>query len=221
LSPDPAEYGDIFAMPHRIFPALVLLIVLGACVPGGTYQVAPVSLSLTATSQRSVVAAVTDQRPYVLSGEQSASFLGTERGNWGGEKKISTESGRDLAEVIDDAVVQALASRGIAASALLPVADAAVTDTLSAFKAQGADRLLVVEIHDWRTDINTRIVLRWRLEALVYDQSGNVLARTDSQGVSPVGRTTLTSDNATVAIDELSGKLSTLLNERVITEALR
>ena len=208
-------------MTHRILPALALLSALGACVPGGTYELAPVSLSLTAISQQTVVAVVTDQRPYVLSGEQPGKFLGTERGEWGGEKKITTESGRDLADDLNDAVVQALVNRGIAASALNPVADAAATDTLTAFRVQGADRLLVVEIQDWRTDINTRVKLSWRLEAIVYDRSGTILARTGSQGVSPVARTKLTSKYATVATDELSSKLSTLLNERVITEALR
>lgn len=208
-------------MNHRILPALGLVLALGACLPGGTYELAPVNLSLTATSQQTVVATVTDQRPYVLSGKQSRRFLGTERGDWGGTKNISTKSGRDLVDDLNDAVVQALANQGITASALQPVKDAAATDTLTAFRAQGADRLLVVELQDWRTDIYTRVDLSWRIEAIVYDRSGNMLARTTSQGTAPVARTNLTSNNATVATDELSSKLSNLLNERVITEALR
>jgi len=208
-------------MIHRILPALALLIAFGACSPSGTYELAPVTLSLTATSQQTVAAAVIDQRPYVLNGDRSPSFLGTERGNWGGEKEISTESGRDLADDVNDAVVRALTNRGIAASALQPLKRGGEPETLAAFQAQGADRLLVVDIQDWRTDVYTRIKLSWRLEALVYDRSGNVLARTSSQGANPVAGTDLTAQYAAITTAELSSKLSNLLNERVITEALR
>lgn len=208
-------------MNHRILPAFALLLAVGACLPGGSYELAPVSLSLTATSQQTVVAAVIDTRPYVLSGEHSRSFMGTERANWGGEKEMSTQSGRDLADELNDAVVQALVNRGVAASALQPVKGVAATDPLSAFQAQGADRLLVVELQDWRTDIYTRVKLSWRLEAIVYDRSGAVLARTNSQGTSPVARTDLKADYSNIAVEELSAKLSNLLNERVITDALR
>ena len=208
-------------MNHRILPSLAVLIALGACIPGGTYELTPVSLSLTATSQQTVVATVIDQRPYVLNGEKSRKFLGTERGTWGGEKKISTESGRPLADELSDAVVQALANRGIAAGALQPVKDSGATDTLTALRAQGADRLLVVELQDWRTDVHTRVKLSWRLEAIVYDRTGEVLARTTSQGANPVANTDLTAKYSNIATAELSSKLSNLLNARVITEALR
>lgn len=208
-------------MIYRILPAIALLIALGACRPSGTYELAPVSLSLTATSQQTVAATVLDRRPYVLSGEEASDFLGTERGNWGGEKVMSTQSGRGLAEDLNDTLVQALENRGIAASGLQTVEGAEDADALARFRAQGADRLLVVEIQDWRTDIYTRVKLRWRLEAIVFDRSGTMLARTGSQGAAPVARTNLKADYTAVAIEELSAKLSDLLNERVITQALR
>jgi hypothetical protein len=214
-------------MTHRSLPALALLpvlallITLGACVPGGTYEFAPVSLSLTATSQKTVAVAVTDRRPYVLNGEQSRNFMGTERGNWGGEKKMATQSGRDLADEINEAVVGALTNRGIAASALQPAKGTDEAATLAAFQAQGADRLLVVELQDWRTDVYTRVKLNWRLAAIVYDRAGNTLAHNSSQGANPVANTDLTAKYSVIATSELSSKLSDLLNERVITEALR
>jgi hypothetical protein len=221
LSPGDPELGDFSDMIQRFFPAVALLIVLGSCGPSGTYEIAPVSLSLTATSQQTVAAAVIDQRPYVLNGDESPNFLGTERGNWGGEKTMSTESGRDLADDLTDAVVRALADRGIAASALQPVKGIGEPETLAAFRAQGADRLLVVAIQDWRTDVYTRVKLSWRLEASVHDRAGNLLAQTTSQGATPVASSDLTAKYAPIAVGELSRKLSDLLNERVITEALR
>ena len=205
-------------MKYRILAALAMLFALGACLPGGTYELSPVYLPLTATTQNTVAAAVIDRRPYVLSGKESSSFLGTERANWGGEKKITTGSGRGLAEDLVDALVKALADRQIVASALQPVKG---VDELAAFQAQGADRLLVVEIEDWRTDVYTRVKLSWRLEAIVYDRAGNTLAHSSSQGAYPIASTNLTANYSVIAVDELSKKLSDLLNERVITEASR
>ena len=205
-------------MKYRILPALAMLFALGACLPGGTYELSPVYLPLTATTQNTVAAAVIDRRPYVLNGEESSSFLGTERANWGGEKKITTGSGRGLAEDLVDALVKALANRQIVASALQTVKG---VDELAAFQAQGADRLLVVEIEDWRTDVYTRVKLSWRLEAIVYDRAGNTLAHNSSQGANPIASTNLTANYSVIAVEELSKKFSDLLNERVITEALR
>ncbi|HUS55637.1 MAG TPA: hypothetical protein VMY41_16735 [Thermohalobaculum sp.] len=208
-------------MKHRILPALAMLFALGACLPGGTYELSPVFLPLTATTQQTVVAAVIDRRPYVLDGDESPSFLGTERANWGGEKKIKTSSGRSLAEDLSDAVVEALRNRGVAASTPQSIKGADTTDMLAAFQAQGADRLLIVEIEDWRTDVYTRVKLSWRLEAIVYDRAGNALAHSSSQGANPIASTNLKADYSVIAVEELSKQLSNLLNERVITQALR
>jgi len=208
-------------VPRKLL-VLALLIVLGACRhDDGTYELVPVSLSLTATSQQTVTAAVIDRRPYVLNGDESPSFLGTERANWGGTKDIKTGSGRSLADEVGDAVVRALENQGVAASALQPAKGADAAEMLALFQAQGADRLLMVELQDWRTDVYTRVKLRWRLEAIVYDRSGDVLGRSDSQGFAPVSRTDLKGQYAILAADELSEKLSNLLNERTITDALR
>ena len=79
----------------------------------------------------------------------------------------------------------------------------------------------LVEIEDWRTDIYTRITLQWRLSATVYDRAGNSLGSAFTQGKSPVARTSVTGEYNKLATDQLSEKLSRLLNERQITDALK
>jgi hypothetical protein len=178
-------------------------------------------LSLTATTQQTVVAAAIDQRPYVLNGDESPKFLGTERAKWGGTKNINTASGRGLAEEIGDAVVNALTIRGVTTSALQPTKGVDMAEMLAIFQGLGADRLLVVELQDWRTDVYTGVRLKWRLEAIVYDRAGNILGRSASQGTNPISRTNLQAEYTNIVVHELSNKLSILLNERTITDALR
>lgn len=207
-------------MTYRMLPALVLLILLGACKPTGTYQLDPVSLPLTATTEKAVATAVIDRRPYVLDGDESPGFLGTERGNWGGQKIIKTESGRALADELNDAVLEAMANRGIAAGPV-PVVKDVKGGPLEAFRSQPSDRLLLVEIRDWRTDVYTRIRLRWSLEASVYDGDGNLLAKRATQGRVSLAGSNMKAEYASLATDELSAKLTNLLNKRAITDALR
>ena len=94
-------------------------------------------------------------------------------------------------------------------------------DALAGFQSESAERLLLVEVEDWRTDIYTRITLSWRLRATVFDRTGKILAAANSQGKEPVSRTSVTGEYNDVAVSKLSEKLTWLLNERQITEALR
>ena len=209
-------------MAYRKLLVLALLVALGACrLDDGAYELIPVSLSLTATTQQTVVAAAIELRPYVLNGKESPKFLGTERAKWGGAKNIKTESGLGLAEEIGNAVVNALTRQGVTASALQPAKGADMSEILAFFQTQNAGRLLMVELHDWRTDVHTRVKLKWRLEAIVYDRAGNILGRSASQGNNPISRTNLRAEYTNIVIHELSNKLTNLLNERAITDALR
>jgi len=208
-------------MLHRFLPALALLFAFGACQQGFDYEFAAVDPALTVSSGRTISASVIDQRPYVVNGKESPRFVGTERGRYNNTIDVHTASGRPLAEELTDAVVRALERRGIAASAL-PLPKGTPEDVaLTAFRAQGTERLLAVQMHEWRTKAYTRVTSRWHMEAIVYDRSGGILARRATQGYQPVGATDVTGDGSEIAIREVTRKLSELLNERVITAALK
>jgi len=206
----------------RLLPPLALLLALGGCLQGGgTYEFATVDLTLTVSSGRTVSTSVIDHRSYVINGKKSPRFVGTSQGRAGGSADIRTGSGRPLAEDLTDAVVRALDRRGIAVSAMPLPKGSSEEAGLTAFRTQGTERLLVVRMLDWKTIALSRVTLSWNLEALVYDSAGNVLARQATRGIETVGVTSLGRDSADIAIREMSQKLSQLLNDPVITGALR
>jgi len=209
-------------MLYRFFPVLALLFALGACQQGFDYDFAAVDPALTVSSGRTISASVIDQRPYVVNGEESPRFVGTERGRYNNTVDVRTASGRPLAEELTDAVVRALERRGIAASALLLPEGTPEDVALTAFQAQGTERLLAVQMYEWRTKAYTRVTSRWHMEAIVYDRSGSILARRATQGYQPVGMADLNSSKGSgdIAIREVTRKLSELLNEPAITTAL-
>lgn len=217
-------------MVHRIIPALVLPLVLAACLSNGpigpipgkvTHDIAGVHPVLTASGALPTAVTVIDRRPYVLAGKESPKFVGTERGNWSQTVDITTESGRGLAEDLTDVIARALSRGGVTATALPQPENATEDAVVAAFPTQGAQRLLVVRILEWRTDSYTRLIMKWRLEAAVYDRGGTALGRSSVAGHAPIGATTASEDANMITQRELSRQLSNLLGDPAITRALR
>ena len=217
-------------MVHRFLPALALSLLLAGCMPSGPigplgggsrHDIAAVQVALSLSSQQRVTVSVIDDRPEVVSGGKSDQFVGTERGQWAQTNDIKTLSGRGLADDLTDVVVKALASSGVGAVALPQRRGTPAAESVAAFQTQGTDRLLEVRVLGWRTDSYTRVHLEWRIEAAVYDRSGAMLGRSSSSGKAPVGTTVSAEDGNAITIRELSRKLTNVLNEPRITDALK
>jgi hypothetical protein len=217
-------------MVHRFLPALAVSLLLAGCLPAGQlgplgggskHDVGAIQVPITVTSSQRVTVSVIDDRPYVVNGDESEQFIGTERGQWAQTKKTKTQSGRPLAEDLTDSIVKALADAGVSATPAPLRRGTPSAEAVSAFQAQGTDRLLEVRLADWRTDSYTRVHLQWRLEAAVYDRTGAMMGRSSTGGKSPVGTTSANEDANTITIRELSSKLTNLLNEPRITGALK
>jgi hypothetical protein len=217
-------------MVHRFLPALALPLALAACLSGGpigpiagasNHDVLGVRMALPADGAQTVAVTVIDQRPYVLAGKESPKFLGTERGNWSQTVNITTKSGNGLGEDLAAVIAGAL-TRGGAEAAALPLPRGTAEDAaLAAFRTQGAERLLAVRILEWRTDSYTRVTMKWRLEAAVYDRGGATLGRSSIGGNTPVGDTTAGEDANMITQRELSRQLANLLGDPAISRALR
>jgi len=220
-------------MIQRILAALVLALPLLGCdssdkslrsgifAISGTYDTTPLTVAMTARTDRAVAVAVSDLRPYVIDGGEPEAFLGTERGTWGGEKPMLTASDEPVARVIASAVADGLRRRGTEV-VLLPLKPGATdADALAALQAQGGERLLLVRMGEWRTDVYTRVQLKWHLEAAVYGRDGIPLAQRRSLGEAPVANTRLETDYGPMAMNELSQRLTNLLSDPAIGDALK
>lgn len=217
-------------MVHRYLAAFALLIALAGCktnesfsslVDNRSYDIAGADVTLAATVTGRLAVAAIDERADVLEGGESRSFLGTERGKWSQEVNVKTASGRGFAEDLTDLVAGALA-RGGADATPLPLAEkAGEAEALAAFQAQGADRLLLVRIEDWRSEAFVRMTLRWRLTASVHDRSGAVLASNTASGSGPVGSVGAQDTGERISQRELARDLANLLGDPRITRALR
>ena len=219
-------------MLQRLLPALLLLVGLGACGAGGAidaalegtfggrYDYSALEVPLAVTPTRSVAVTVIDQRPYVVNGDESPAYVGTEYGRYRDIVEVETASDRPLAAVLTDALARALERRGPGATGVTLAQGTGEAEALAALAATGADRLLVVRMHEWQTNATVRVTARWHFEATVHDRSGQQLGRRARQGRETIGTTRVQEETGALAVTDLARRLARLLEERSIADAL-
>lgn len=198
----------------------VFLAVVGCMEQKSSYELAPATPAVSAPAAGSIAVVTIDARPYVLDGTKSEAFIGTDRGKYSNTVDVETASGHPLADEVTDLVVRAYASRGAQAVAASLPAGGDEAAMLAAARRQG-EKVVAVTIREWRTDAYTRVKVSWNLEAAVYDGAGTALGRSATRGTAPIGVTNLAADSSGIAGQELTRRISQLLNERRITDALK
>ena len=218
-----APTRDLAIMHRRFLLALTLLIALSACKQGGNDEFVAVEPAQTVLGENAISASVIDQRPYVVNGKESDRFIGTTISRWGKNTDVHTESGHPLSEELTDELVNALDRRGVAAAGLPLPKGTPEAATLAAFQVHGTERMVVVQIYEFRIKAISHVTARWHLEAFVYDRSGNIQARRATQGFEPIGgirRIDQKGNGTDIAMREIILRLSNLLDEPVISRAL-
>ncbi|MEM7061031.1 MAG: hypothetical protein AAF557_25920 [Pseudomonadota bacterium] len=192
-------------------------LMLSACAIGNKYEYNKVTPQLGLSSDKAVTVAVSEQRPYVLSGNKGPDFVGLQRAGFGNPWPVHTSSGAPLATELGQSIAQSLKNDGISAQAL-----AVDLRTKPDQVSHDADRLLFVTMKEWKTDIFTNVTLHWNMQADVADQSGAILATNSITGVQSVEAAAIGEDaNSAIAVSNASKKLKDLLGTPEIQQAIQ
>jgi hypothetical protein len=132
-------------------------------------------IKLDYTGHGSVAVAMQDLRPYIVNGEKKPEFVGQMRGGFGNPFQVKTQTGHPLGDDIAASIVAALHAAGFSATA----SSAAPTET----PAQAAervgkstpDRIMVIQLRDWKTDTYIHTKLHYDVTISVYDHAGTLL----------------------------------------------
>lgn len=168
---------------HRFFQLIAVTVLLAGCAIGNQYDLSQGTAPVGDVS-RSVSIAVIDQRPYVLDGDKSPNFVGLQRGGYGNPFDVTTRSGRSAADDLTRMLVNSYANSGSTAEALNAAPGSPAEQVVSRFQQAGTDRLLLVEMREWKTDALAQITTSWDLTARVFDRSGLELATQTDRGVA-------------------------------------
>jgi hypothetical protein len=168
--------------PLRIILIGVAVLALGACAFGRKVDYgAPMALNVPNGTQQ-IALAVLDHRPYVLSGDKAAPFVGLQRDGVGIPYNVNTKSGRPLAEDFSKALAQSLTAKGYKVEELKLDYTTSTDDAIKKAVATGADRSVILEFTEWKSDQLQNAALFYALSLTVYDKNAVSLAQNSLSG---------------------------------------
>ena len=206
----------------KLFSLLGALLLLSGCI-SYSYRLDHVAPELSSSGQARVAVACHDQRSYVISGEYKPQNVGVVRSTVGIPAKMSTASGKPLAQDVGEVLRKALAQKGFQASLLSTAASDSVEEVYDKLKATGAERLLYLQINQWRTDTFNNLRFENDFVLQIMDKEGAVLAETTRAGDDDLGflfgmnLLKMTQERVAKALKE---KLEQLLNDPAAERAL-
>ncbi len=199
----------------RTFAYHILLIgmaaVFGGCAVGQKYNYNTNAYALPIQPQQTTEAQllVVDERPYVVSGDKDADFVGLQRGGFGNPFDVTTASGKPLAEDVALSLERSLEARGY------------VIEVISDLSQATARRVIVLRMVEWKTDIYAQITLHFDLVIQVRNEAGEVVAEKEVKGEEPIGGGKISpSQNAKTASDALAVRIGSLFLDGDVAAAL-
>lgn len=203
-------------------PILVAVAAVSGCAIGNEYDYRAATAPVPQTSADTLAVTMTDHRPYVLSGEKSPDFVGLQRAGFGIPYSVTTESGAPLADDLTVFLANSFTGSGTKVETILLPPGASDADALARFQRTSADRLLLIEIREWKTDHYSQVTVHWDLAARVYDQRGTLLGQNRIQGTEGTGEGfwSLESGKSRIAAGEAQRRFGELLSKPSIVAAL-
>lgn len=210
-------------MKKLIFALAAVQMLLSGCAIGNKYDYRSQTLDLPVASGGSVAVAVSDQRPYVVSGDKTAVFVGLQRAGFGIPHDVETLSQGPLADDFAATISAALEAKGIAVKPVMVAPSVNDRNAVKALSTSGADKALLILLREWKSDTMNNVALMYDVKAEVFDGQGNSIAEN-----AVVGRENLGGDawnppkHARSAVPAAYRRiLETLLSDPKIVDALK
>jgi hypothetical protein len=201
---------------YRAFLNLIGIVTIGfllsACAIGNKYDYQGQPIEIQASSDDKIGVVVVDQRSYVVSGEKSIDFVGTQRGGFGQPFDVVTNSGNAMADAFANAITNGLKSKGIDASAIYIEPTSKRSDAKKQALSQDYSKFLFVFLGEWKTDTLVNVKFIYDVSADVIDKDGSVLAsyeltNTENLGGDVVSPVYYATDNVPIAFKRVMEKL--------------
>ncbi len=203
--------------------AVCVALALAACGVPERHRLGSAEIALSAPAAP-VAVAVADRRPHVLDGETGPAFLGILRSTYGFPADMWTYGRTPLAEAMGTALVASLRAAGGRARGLDAAAPARPED-LAEGLAPG-ERLLWVQLQEWKLDVWQQVTSHWDIVLSVHDATGRRLASERLTGLRGAPYVDIEKNELPpyririVAQSELARQMETLLARPSVAAAL-
>jgi hypothetical protein len=200
---------------------IVFVFILAGCAVGNkyNYRTSPMALPVRPVDHKAVVVSVEDCRPYVLSGQREASFVGIQRGGYGNPFDVTTVSGGPMTEDMAAAIVRGLNAVGYSVTYVL--GEPEILLLLKKAAKEKATRIVVLKVYDWKSDIYLGTTLSCDLQLSVFDGKGQLLAKNTMKFEEEIGGAQIGADkNSQTVSDEFAKRIGYLFSKEEIRNAL-
>lgn len=154
---------------------VLLAFVSAGCAVGNKHSYSVARPELAPQGTRAVAVAAQDVRSYVISGEKTPDYVGTQRGGFGNPFNVLTQSGKPLAEDFAATVSESLARKGFKSTTVK--VSVSGTPNVRALAVQAkSERVALVLIQEWKSDTYQNTSLSYDVTLQVYDAAGTRLA---------------------------------------------
>jgi uncharacterized lipoprotein YajG len=171
-----------FSVEDAVIKQLLLssVLVLTGCVMGNThaFNYVPAERSDVGAGRVVLVFAIDDQRPYIVSGDEPANFVGEQRNGYGVPFNVTTADKRPFTQIVQETVQRDLEAAGFR---VIPSNEKAA-NIASAVQTASASRAIKVVMNEFKSDTFNNINFDYDFEIVVYDASGKELVRDHIEG---------------------------------------
>jgi len=209
--------------PRPVTVALLFMACLAAACSSHQIDFQGPPAAVDYTGRRPLTVTVLDHRSYILKYEKPLDYVGMIRQEYGKPFDQTTESGEPFAVVVLRAVTESLKAKGFPVTPIAHKPEDLRKTVLAEFRSSGAERLLIITIHEWQSDYHQpdfaseNSYVLYNLELEVFDTRQELVAKKVISGDShlPPGW-----PDTTVPVF-FREKISELLDAPEIAEALK
>jgi hypothetical protein len=178
---------------------------------------------ISATGTKTVSIATHDQRRYIVDGEKSSDYTGTQRGGFGNPFDVSTGSGKALAEDMTAVMSASLARNGFKTVPVTVLHSENPPAVMEKLKKSGGESLLLLVLNEWTSDTYSNVGLRYDVTLKIFDKDGSSIAEKNIKGEDNLGGSAWNPPEHArkVVPDAFVKKIEVLFNAPEITKALR
>ena len=199
----------------------IFLITLMGCVVGKKVPYEKMKVEINYSGTKSIALAVYDQREMVVDGNRKADFVGYQISGIGVAWPIGTKSGKNFADVIQDAISQSFKKKGYSVL-LIPTAYKDNYDDIKTRMIQSSgDRLMIIKLKKLQIVMVVATIIDIDVDIEVFDKSGNMLAVKNFQKSETIATDILGTNYKKYAPEFVEKEIASWLNDEQITKELR
>jgi hypothetical protein len=178
------------------------------------------ALPIKPVDHSTLILSVEDLRPYVLNGKKKPNFVGLQRGGYGNPFDVTTSTGKPMTEDMSAAITEGLRNVGYRVVNIQGKSDNVYL--VNTAVQEGATRIVVLQVYDWKSDIYLGMTLHCDLRLTVLDANGELLAENTMNFVNEISGGHLGAEkNSQVVADEFAKRIGYLFNKNEIRSELR